>query len=210
MAKKQKADKRGAADDGAFDSTLSGQVKASAQQIWLAGMGAFARAQAEGTKVFESLVKDGGALQKKTQAAAGDKLADVASRMSSFAGEMQAKAGQQWGKFEGLFDERTATALKRLGVPSAADLRALAARVDALDERLAGATAHAPAQRASREMTRIDELSARTLGTATAKKPAAKTATAKKAAAKKTAAKKAAAAAPSKRPGTREMALTRR
>ena len=38
---------------------LSGSVKDSAQQIWQAGLGAFTRAQAEGSKAFESLVKEG-------------------------------------------------------------------------------------------------------------------------------------------------------
>ena len=46
------------------------QVKDSAQQIWLAGMGAFSKAQAEGRQVFEALVKEGTSLQRKTQTAA--------------------------------------------------------------------------------------------------------------------------------------------
>ena len=41
------AAKKEAAASGLFDSQLAGAVKDSAQQIWLAGMGAFARAQAE-------------------------------------------------------------------------------------------------------------------------------------------------------------------
>ena len=36
---------------------LSSTVKDSAQQIWLAGLGAFAKAQEEGNKVFEALVE---------------------------------------------------------------------------------------------------------------------------------------------------------
>ena len=38
---------------------LSSAVKDSAQQIWLAGLGAFAKAQEEGSKVFDALVKEG-------------------------------------------------------------------------------------------------------------------------------------------------------
>ena len=64
---KQMADKQATSSARLFDSALAGQVKESAQQIWLAGMGAFSRAQAEGTKVFEALVKEGSSLQKKTQ-----------------------------------------------------------------------------------------------------------------------------------------------
>jgi poly(hydroxyalkanoate) granule-associated protein len=134
---KQLADKKAAARNGLFDTALAGQVKESAQQIWLAGMGAFARAQAEGSKVFETLVAEGTTLQKKTQSVAEDKLSEVTTRMSSMAGEVQAKAGQHWDKLESIFEERTAKALKRLGVPSAKDVEALVARIDALHAQVA-------------------------------------------------------------------------
>lgn len=135
---KQMAEKQAAASSSRlFDSALAGQVKDSAQQIWLAGMGAFARAQAEGTKVFETLVKEGSSLQKKTQSAAEDKLSEVTSRMTSMAGDVQAKAGQHWDKLETIFEQRTAKALGKLGVPSAKDVEALVARIDALSAKVA-------------------------------------------------------------------------
>ena len=64
--------KSGAA--GLMDSQLANSVKDSAQQIWLAGMGAFSQAREEGTKVFEALVKEGMNLQKKTQGIAEEKI----------------------------------------------------------------------------------------------------------------------------------------
>ena len=135
---------------GLLDSDLAKQVKASAQQIWLAGMGAFARAQAEGGKVFENLVKEGASLQKKTQGAAEETFADVGERMSGFAGEWQAKAGQQWDKLESAFQERTVKTLARLGVPTAADLVALNARLDAIDAKLAALSKAAPSRAPAR------------------------------------------------------------
>jgi poly(hydroxyalkanoate) granule-associated protein len=132
---KQMADKK-AASSGLFDSALAGQVKDSAQQIWLAGMGAFAKAQAEGRTVFEALVKEGASLQKKTQSAAEERLGDVTSRMTTMAGDVQAKAGQHWDKLESIFEERTAKALKRLGVPSAKEMQALVARIDDLNAKV--------------------------------------------------------------------------
>src|SRR3954454_3541408 len=93
---KQMAEKQAA--PRLLDSALAGQVKDSAQQIWLAGMGAFSRAQAEGTKVFEALVKEGTTLQKKTTSAAEDKISEVTSKMTTMAGDVQAKAGQHWDK----------------------------------------------------------------------------------------------------------------
>jgi len=135
---KQMAEKQAAASSSRlFDSALAGQVKDSAQQIWLAGMGAFARAQAEGTKVFETLVKEGSSLQKKTQSAAEDKISEVTNRMTSMAGDVQAKAGQHWDKLETIFEQRTAKALGKLGVPSAKDVDALVARIDELSAKVA-------------------------------------------------------------------------
>jgi poly(hydroxyalkanoate) granule-associated protein len=142
---KQMAEKQSASPTRLLDSAVAGQVKDSAQQIWLAGMGAFARAQAEGSKVFEALVKEGASLQKKTQAVAEDKLSEVTTKMSSMAGDVQAKAGQHWDKLESIFEERTAKALKKLGVPSAKDVDALVARIDALSAKVAKLSKTAPA-----------------------------------------------------------------
>jgi len=113
-------------------SALASSVKDSAQQIWLAGMGAFSKAQEEGTKVFEALVKEGMSLQKKTQAVAEEKLGEVTGKMSAMADTVTAKAGQNWDKLEAIFEQRTAKALNKLGVPTAKDVDALVQRVDAL------------------------------------------------------------------------------
>lgn len=126
--------KRGskAAAANLLDSQLAGAVKDSAQQIWLAGMGAFSKAQEEGTKVFEALVKEGMSLQKKTQGIAEEKISEVTGKMTAMAGTVQAKAGQNWDKLEAIFEARTAKALNKLGVPTAKDVQSLTDRVDAL------------------------------------------------------------------------------
>jgi poly(hydroxyalkanoate) granule-associated protein len=120
-----------------LDGQLAGTVRDSAQQIWQAGLGAFARAQGEGTKVFESLVKEGMSIQRKTQAVAEEKLGEVASRMSGLAGDVQNKAGQSWDKLESIFEERVAKALAKLGVPSSKDVEALIGRIDKLSAQVA-------------------------------------------------------------------------
>jgi hypothetical protein len=74
---KPKAGEKAAFRSGLFDSALAGTVKDSAQQIWLAGLGAFSKAQEEGGKVFDALVKEGATLQRKTQAAAEEKIGEV-------------------------------------------------------------------------------------------------------------------------------------
>lgn len=126
------AEKKAASPAGLLDSQLASTIKESAQQIWLAGLGAFAKAQGEGTKVFETLMKEGQSLHRKTQAAASEKLGDVAGKMSAMAGEVGGKANAQWDKLESIFEERTARAMSRLGVPTAKDVAALTERVEAL------------------------------------------------------------------------------
>jgi poly(hydroxyalkanoate) granule-associated protein len=119
-----------------LDSPLAGNIKESAQQIWLAGMGAFSRAQAEGGKVFEALVTEGMKLQRKTQSMAEDRIGEVAGRMTAVADGVTAKAGAQWDKLETIFEERVAKALNKLGVPSRGDIDALVDRIDALSAKL--------------------------------------------------------------------------
>jgi poly(hydroxyalkanoate) granule-associated protein len=116
---------------------LSGTVKESAQQIWLAGLGAFAKAQEEGSKAFDSLVKEGASIQRKTQAAAEDKLSEATSRMASMATEISSRASGQWGKLENIFEDRVSKALNKLGVPTAKDVDVLVARIDELNRSVA-------------------------------------------------------------------------
>ena len=146
---KQMAEKQAAGAAGLFDSALAGSVKDSAQQIWLAGMGAFSKAQAEGSKVFEALVKEGVNLQRKTQSVAEEKLSAMTDKMTGMASEVQAKAGQQWDKLESIFEQRTAKALANLNVPTAKDIKGLSARIDELNAQLAKLGKAAPAARAA-------------------------------------------------------------
>ena len=113
---------------------LTGSVKDSAQQIWQAGVGAFNKAQAEGTKAIEALVKEGVSLQRKTQSAAEEKLSEATHKMSSMASDISSKASGQWDKLESIFEDRVAKALNKLGVPSAKDVNALIARIDDLNK----------------------------------------------------------------------------
>lgn len=123
------------ADDTSTPSD-SGALQGSAQQIWLAGLGAFAKAQEEGGRVFESLVKEGLSIQRKTHAVAEEKIAEATSKMATMATDIQSKAGHQWDKLETIFETRVAKALNKLGVPTAEDIDALTARIDELTKQL--------------------------------------------------------------------------
>lgn len=127
---------------------LSSTVKDSAQQIWLAGLGAFAKAQEEGGKVFDALVKEGLSIQRKTQSVAEEKITEATSKMSTMATDITSKASGQWDKLENIFEDRVAKALNKLGVPSAKDVSALSARVDALSKQVQAGKPRAAAKKA--------------------------------------------------------------
>lgn len=118
------------------DDKSTDRIKDSAQQIWLAGLGAFAKMQQEGSKAFEALVKDGVGMQKKTQQAAEETLAQAQARMAGLAGDLGNKAAGGWGKLENIFEERVARAMANLGMPTAEEFAALQARVEALEAQL--------------------------------------------------------------------------
>lgn len=111
---------------------MSEQMKQSAQQIWQAGLGAFAKAQEEGGKVFDSLVKEGSKLQETTLQAQA-KVAEAAAKASAMASDMGQRASGQFDRLEGIFEERVAKALHSMGLPNAQDMADLQARVDALE-----------------------------------------------------------------------------
>lgn len=136
MVKKVQKKSSAAATAAASASPLSGAIRESAQQIWLAGLGAFSKAQAEGGKAFETLVKEGLSIQRKTQSVAEERINEATQRMSSMANEIGNKAAGQWDKLENIFEDRVAKALGKLGVPSARDIEMLMERIDALTQQV--------------------------------------------------------------------------
>ncbi len=135
-----------------FDpAAMTDNVKEQAQQIWLAGLGAFAKAQQDGTKAFEKLVTDGITLQRKAQTTAEEKLAEATQKVSQAASTMNERATGQWGKLEGIFEDRVAKALHSLGLPSAAEMKALHARVAALEAQLGTEKSKAAAKPATKK-----------------------------------------------------------
>ena len=117
---------------GSSDSALAAAIKDSAQQIWLAGVGAFSKAQQEGNKVFETLVREGNSIQKRTMRVTEDKVNEVTTKIGKFAGRFQHQTNSTWDKLEGVFEERVERALKRLGVPTHKEITELTHRVEKL------------------------------------------------------------------------------
>ena len=114
------------------EEALSRAVRSSAQQIWQAGLGAFAKAQQEGGREFTRLVRDGSELQKRARSVedATDTVARKAERSSR-------RASGTWGKLEQVFEERVARALATIDVPARSEMEALNHRIDELERMVA-------------------------------------------------------------------------
>lgn len=129
-AKSAKPDTKAQAER--FTRTLS----ESAQQIWMAGVGAFGRAQAEGAKLFEALVKEGMTLEQNARKLAGNSADVVRDAVESRAGQAKERATDTWDRLEKVFEDRVQRALGKLGVPSKDDLSDLSQRVERLTAEL--------------------------------------------------------------------------
>lgn len=125
-----------ASDLKAQAEQMSKSIVDSAQQIWMAGMGAFNRAQGEGSKLFEALVKEGMNIEQHTRKLAGGKVEAVRDAVETRVGVARERATDTWDRLEKVFEERVQRALNRLGVPSSEDLSDLTSRVNSLTDLL--------------------------------------------------------------------------
>ena len=122
----------GSADLQARAEQLSRSLVESAQQIWMAGVGAFTRAQGEGSKLFDALVTEGMNIEKTTRKLASGRVGAVRDAMEDRVGVVRVRASDTWDRLEKVFEDRVQRALNRLGVPGREELAALDARVNAL------------------------------------------------------------------------------
>jgi poly(hydroxyalkanoate) granule-associated protein len=155
-ASKTTARKRAAGNAGVQDQAerLSKTLSESAQQIWLAGVGAFGRAQAEGTKLFEALVKEGLSLEQTARKFAGGRADEVRGVVESRVGQARERAADTWDRLEKVFEDRVQRALVKLGVPGREDLAELSRRVEGLTAELRRQNGSAaPKSRASKTAT---------------------------------------------------------
>jgi len=105
-------------------------IRESANRIWLAGLGAFAKTQEEGEKLFQAMVEEGEKIEKRAKEAASARVEEAKGKVIEFRG----KANEQFDRLEEMFQERVAQVLHRLGVPTQDDIQELTKRVEALNE----------------------------------------------------------------------------
>ncbi len=106
------------------DNDTAKAVTDSAQKIWLAGLGAFERAKAEGPKMFEVLVEQGKGFAERARGAADQALASVRESASG--------AGGRFDKLEQVFEDRVSKSLGRLGVMTRGEVADLSRQVSSL------------------------------------------------------------------------------
>ena len=143
---------------GAGETKPEKDLLYSAQQIWQAGLGALARAQAGAPKVFEELMREGGKLQGGALDAAQKAV------MQAFRGAQQTvkgrvdtvkeQAGETWDNLEKIFQVRVQRAMQQLNMPSADEIQALRRRIDELGGRVDRLSRTDGAKRSSRPARR--------------------------------------------------------
>lgn len=122
-----------------FENQLTGDVRDFARQVWLAGLGAFARAQEEGGKVFDTLVQEGQAVDaqmKKTASAKTQQMKEGIEAVKDKVDEIRGQAAGGWNKLEEVFQTRVARSLSRLGVPTHDDIHQLLEQVELLTQNI--------------------------------------------------------------------------
>ena len=179
------------------DKQLASAVRTSASQIWQAGLGAFAKAQEEGGRVFNKLVKEGTDLQKRTQKLAEDKVSEVTDTVTKVADGVSKQASGSWDKLEQVFEDRVSRALGTIGVPTQKDIQTLTKRVEQLSKAVAELTGKklpavkAAAAKPAAAKPAVKKAAIKPAAKAAAPFPTAASVTKAKAVAKKPAAKKA-------------------
>ena len=139
------------------------EITENAHQIWLAGLGAVATAQEEGSKLFKNLVVKGEGMEK----AGMTKVEEAKGAVSG----VKVVAESYWETFERTLDDKVTAVIHRIGVPTKDEIDTLTERVESLT--------------AAIEKLRTKETpKPRTRATAATKPTAKKTPAAKKPAAK--------------------------
>ncbi|HVJ37411.1 MAG TPA: phasin family protein [Stenotrophomonas sp.] len=104
----------------------------SAQHVWWAGLGALQRAQAEGSRLFDSLVQEGAEVERDGRRRAEERGESVRDEVQSRFDQVRDNAAMGWGRIERAFDDRLRSALRRLDVPEREEVDALRRQISQL------------------------------------------------------------------------------
>lgn len=117
----------------------------TAHQIWLAGLGAYAKAQEEGSKAFEQLITEGTALERQTRKYTRESLGTLRETMTDTTRRLQQSGLAGLEQLQQIVDQRIGKALDQLALPTIEDFRQLATQIARLAGQDAPADDSAPA-----------------------------------------------------------------
>jgi poly(hydroxyalkanoate) granule-associated protein len=117
--------------------TAQQELLQGVQQVWLAGMGAIARAQKDGPAAFSDAAYEGLRLLNTSRSVAQKMvrgaLENAQGSLQSRVGDARGQAQETWDNLEALFQSRVQRAMHQLGVPTAEEIRQLTRRVAELN-----------------------------------------------------------------------------
>jgi poly(hydroxyalkanoate) granule-associated protein len=132
MAVRKKGKRAPAKASGAVSNVIG-----MGHQVWLAGLGALARAQKEGPKLFESLVEEGSAIEHRQRAnvrhLAEGAWKDLRETLDERTAAARGKASEALDNLEEIFQTRVQKALQQLGMPTSQEIGALSRKVNELN-----------------------------------------------------------------------------
>ncbi len=100
-------------------------VRESVEQVWLAGLGALALTEEEGSKFFRALVKKGEGIEKRSRARLADTMEAARNAPST-----------TLSKLERQVDTTLENVMHRLGVPTRSEISSLSRRIEGLAQSL--------------------------------------------------------------------------
>ncbi len=102
---------------------LTSDVKDATRKVWLAGLGALAAAEEEGSKVFKTRVKRGADFESRNR-----------PKVNRTVKSARGKVKNAWNKVGNSFDAQVASVLSRLGVPTRDEINTLNRRLDRMEK----------------------------------------------------------------------------
>ncbi|KAB7769432.1 phasin family protein [Xanthomonas maliensis] len=140
---------------------ISRRLGESAQTVWLAGLGALGRVQNEGSKLFDSLVREGAAYERSGRRQAAASADELRAEVETQFEQARDTAVRGWDRLGKAFDERVKGVLRTLNIPEQDELETLRREVESLKAQVRANTAatkranrtanHAAAQAAAGE-----------------------------------------------------------
>lgn len=121
--------------NGAVEADSGGAMDAmadSAQQIWQAGLGAFAKARDDGGDIVARLLRDGAELQARMQQLAGERISAASDTLKKIVGTIGSRTVGPIEKVEKLVEARVSRTLRNIGVPMRDDVEILSREIEDL------------------------------------------------------------------------------